>query len=92
MPDPSPANKYHPEDGASLSEIVRYVMKHTRFSIGQAKNSVVEVLTAGIAAQKIIKTSSGKYVLVDGAAKPEGLHYRIRQPKFSDSSGSESSQ
>ncbi|XP_063986271.1 uncharacterized protein LOC135167227 [Diachasmimorpha longicaudata] len=83
---PSPPVKdFHPDDGARFREIVRYVMKHTRYSAEEAKKAVIEILKTGIAAKTIIKTPRGKYLLV-GIPKPEGLHYKIRQPKFSDSS------
>ncbi|XP_011315105.1 uncharacterized protein [Fopius arisanus] len=86
---PSAVRDFHPDDGARLREIVHYVMKHTRYTEGQAKKAVIEVLKSGITAKTIVKTSKGKYVLCT-ADKPEGLHYRIRQPKFSDSSSDSS--
>lgn len=76
--------------GASLGEIVRYVTRHTGYSEGRARKAVLEVLAVGMATRQIIKTSRARYALAE-SAKPEGLNYRIREPRFSDNS-SESSE
>lgn len=91
MSVPGPASKTndepdsHPEDGATFGQIVRYVMKQMRYSEDIAVNAVLEVLNAGIAVKKIIKTERRKYVLADNS-KPAHINYKIRDPRFSEDS------
>lgn len=76
----------HPDDGATLGQIVRYVMKETRYSEDRALSAVIEVLNAGIALKKIIKTERCKYALANNNSKPAHINYRIRDPRLSDDS------
>lgn len=68
-------------EGASLEDIVRYVLNHTRLTDARARYLVVEILKAGIALGRIKRTPHSTYVLV--SFKPD---CRIMEPKFRDAS------
>lgn len=68
-------------EGASLEDIVRYVLDHTRLTDARARYLVVEILKGGIALGRIKRTPHSTYVLT--SFKPD---YRITEPKFQDAS------
>ncbi|XP_032669616.1 uncharacterized protein LOC116843354 [Odontomachus brunneus] len=73
-------------EGASLEDIVRYVLDHTRLTDTRARYLVVEILKAGIALGRIKRTPYSTYVLA--SFKP---YYKITEPKFRDVSSCSSS-
>lgn len=83
--------KINPEDGATFREIVSFIMKQTGYDEGRTKKSVIEVLKAGMAMKKIMKTPSEKYLLIRDSSKPLYINYHIREPNFSDDSDDDDS-
>ncbi|XP_050447366.1 uncharacterized protein LOC126849507 [Cataglyphis hispanica] len=69
--------------GASLENIVKYVLRHTRLTDARARYLVVEVLKAGIALGRIKRTPHSTYVL---ASSKTAIAPRITEPKFRDNS------
>lgn len=80
----------HPDDGAKLYDIVRYVMKRTKYAEDRALNAVLEVLNIGLATKRIIKTPYKKYVLIE--SRPVSINYKIKEPRLSDDSSDSSDQ
>ncbi|EZA51482.1 hypothetical protein X777_09826 [Ooceraea biroi] len=69
-------------EGASLEDIVKYVLRHTRLTDARARYLVVETLKAGIALGRIKRTPHTTYVL---ASSERGtIAHRITEPKFDD--------
>lgn len=81
-------NQPHPDDGARLGEIIRYVMRNTHLDEDRATQAVVEVLNTGLATKRIFRTQRGKYVLMD--FKTANFSYKIREPRLSDNSSDSS--
>ncbi|XP_019697829.1 uncharacterized protein LOC109504016 [Harpegnathos saltator] len=73
-------------EGASLEDIVRYVLDRTRLTDARARYLVVEILKAGIALGRIKRTPHSTYVLTSFKSD-----YKITEPKFRDGSSSGSS-
>lgn len=71
-------------EGASLEDIVKYVLKHTRLTDARARYLVVGILKAGIALGKIKRTPYSTYVLT--SSKTIAIAQRITEPKFRNSS------
>ncbi|KAL0124187.1 hypothetical protein PUN28_006192 [Cardiocondyla obscurior] len=71
-------------EGASLKDIVKYVLKHTRLTEARARYLVVEILEVGIALGRIKRTPYSTYVLVSPTAT--AIVRRITEPKFRRSS------
>lgn len=69
-------------EGASLENIVKYVLRHTRLTEARARYLVVETLKAGLALGRIKRTPLSTYVL---ASSERGtIVHRITEPKFRD--------
>ena len=71
----------HLVEGASLKDIVKYVLKHTRLTDVRARYLIVEILKAGIALGRIKRTPNSTYVLVSSA-----ITKGIAEPKIRDNS------
>lgn len=70
-------------EGASLENIVKYVLRHTRLTDARARYLVAEILKAGIALGRIKRTSHSTYTL---ASSKTMIAPRIMEPKFRDNS------
>lgn len=70
-------------EGASLENIVKYVLRHTRLTDARARYLVAEILKAGIALGRIKRTSHSTYIL---ASSKTMIAPRITEPKFRDNS------
>ncbi|XP_024942220.1 uncharacterized protein LOC107269167 isoform X2 [Cephus cinctus] len=75
-------------NGATLDEIVTYVMQESKITYNEARYAVLKVLDLGIAMKRIKRNPIGLYYLI--LAKPATLTMKIREPRFSDDSSSES--
>jgi len=73
----------HLVEGASLEDIVKYVLKHTRLTDARARYLIVEILKTGIALGRIKRTPYSTYVL---ASKTTAIAQKITEPKFRNSS------
>lgn len=71
-------------EGASLEDIVKYVLRHTRLTDARARYLVIETLKTGIALSRIKRTPYSTYVLV--SSDRSMINYRITEPKFRDNS------
>lgn len=67
-------------EGASLEDIVSYVLRRTRLTDARARYLVAEILKAGIALGRISRTPRSTYVLA--SAKPAPHVRGITEPKF----------
>ncbi|KYN12002.1 hypothetical protein ALC57_15844 [Trachymyrmex cornetzi] len=74
----------HLVEGASLEDIVKYVLKHTRLTDVRARYLIVEILKAGIALGRIKRTPYSTYVLA--SSKTTAIAKRITEPKFRNDS------
>lgn len=71
-------------EGASLEDIVKYVLRHTRLTDARARYLVVEILKAGTALGTIKRTPRSTYVLA--SVKSAAIAHRIAEPKFHNTS------
>ncbi|KAK2585739.1 hypothetical protein KPH14_010350 [Odynerus spinipes] len=74
----------YPKEGASLQEIVRFVMRNTRLSEARARYLIIEVLKAGISRGRIRRVAGNLYALAN--ARPAPLANKITDPNFDDDS------
>jgi len=74
----------HLVEGASLEDIVKYVLRHTRLTDARARYLIIEILKTGIALGRIKRTPYSTYVLA--SSKTTAIAQRITEPKFRNSS------
>ncbi|KAF7382204.1 hypothetical protein HZH66_013636 [Vespula vulgaris] len=74
----------YPKKGASLEEIMKYVVRHARISESRARCLIIEALKIGIAKGRIIKIPGNLYALAK--PRPGPLARKIREPNFEDNS------
>lgn len=72
-------------EGASLEDIVKYVLRHARLTDARARYLVVEILKAGIALGRIKRTPHSTYVLASFETTATA-HGSITEPEFRDNS------